>query len=77
MLKDKMPRITIDITSEEKSVLEKRGKKNYLTLKEQIEDIIRRSIISYKKRNSTPKIKVDDKLVGIFSRQASGRKKRK
>jgi len=72
-----MPRITVDITDEEKSVLKKRADKNYFSLKEQIEDIIRRSCISTKKRQGYKKIKIDDRLVSIFSRERRGRKPRK
>lgn len=71
-----MPRITIEITDEEKALLEKRAKKSYFSLKEQIEDIVRRSCISTKKRAGMKKIKIDDRLVSIFSRQRSGRKKK-
>ena len=72
-----MPRITIDITDDEKSVLKKRADKNYFSLKEQIEDIIRRSCISTKKSSGYKKIKVDDKLISIFSRERRGRKRKK
>jgi len=71
-----MPSITIQLSDEEATILEKRAKKNFLTLKEQIEDIVRRSAISYKK-GTVRKIKVDDRLVDIFSRQKTGRKKKK
>lgn len=73
-----MPRITIDLSEEEMSDLEKRGEDNYLSLKEQVEEIVRRSLISWnarRKRGYRP-IKTDDKLVGIFSRQKSGRKRK-
>ena len=72
-----MPRKTIDLTDEEIEVLEKRGKKNMFSLKEQIEDIVRRSCVNYKTTTRIRPIKVDDKLVTIFSRQKSGRKKKK
>ena len=72
-----MPRITIDITDEEKSVLKKRADKNYFSLKEQIEDIVRRSCISTKKNSGIKPVKCDDKLVGIFSRARSGRPRKK
>jgi len=72
-----MPRLTLDLTNEEETILKKRAKKNFLDLKEQAEDIIRRSCLSYKKRGrGVPKIKIDDKLVGIFSRDARGRKRK-
>jgi len=72
-----MPRKTIDLTDEEIKILVKRGKKNILSVKEQIEDIVRRSCVNYKTTTRTRPIKVDDKLVAVFSRQKSGRKKKK
>ena len=70
-----MPKLTITLDEAELKILEKRGKKNFLTTKEQAEDIIRRSCINYSKGAYKP-IKVDDRLVAIFSRQKSGRKKK-
>ena len=60
------------------ATLEKRGKKNMLTISEQIEDILRRSTISLKKRNSNaiPNEKLDDSLISLFSRKNTGRKKK-
>ena len=75
MLKDKMPSITIDIGEEEKKILKKRAKKNLLTLKEQIEDIIRRSCINYRKKKYSS-FKTNDKLINIFSREKRGRKRK-
>ncbi len=69
-------KISIEVDSEELSVLEKRAKKNFMTVQELIEDIIRRSSISYKKGTTTREIKVDDPIVAVFSRQNSGRKKK-
>lgn len=61
----------------DKSVLEairKRAKRNMLSVPEQIEDIVRRSCINAKLK--TPKQeKLDDLLVGIFSRRKQGMKK--
>ncbi len=56
--------------------LEKRGKKNMLTISEQIEDILRRSTLNQKKKSSSlvPNEKLDDTLIGLFSRRRSGRK---
>lgn len=72
-----MPNVTISIEEEIKEILEKRAKKNFFTLKEQIEDILRKSAVRTKTGKTKRKIKVDDKLVDIFSRQRSGRKKKK
>ena len=71
-----MPSITITIDDDVKKVVEKRAKKNLMSLREQIEDIVRRSAVSTKSGTKTT-IKTDDKLVGIFSRQKSGRKRKK
>lgn len=56
--------------------LERRAKKNMQTISEQIEDIIRKSCVSFKGGTSTSNEKLDDKLVGIFSRKNTGRKRR-
>jgi len=59
--------ISISLDNKELKLLEKRAKKNLLSLKEQIEDIVRRSCISGAGKVSyTPKI--DDSLVEAFSR---------
>ena len=69
-----MTKITIQLDEDELKILKKRAKKNLFSLKEQIEDIVRRSCANTKP--SRRPFKVDDKLVGIFSRQKSGRKKK-
>ena len=68
-------KLTINLEDEEIKILEKRAKKNFLTLREQVEDIIRRSCIMSSKGSYTP-LKVDDKLVAMFSREKRGRKKK-
>jgi len=70
-----MPKITIDLDGKVLGKLETRAKKNFLSVKEQIEDIVRRSTVSFKSRVRS--IRVDDRLVGIFSRQRTGRKRKK
>ena len=72
-----MPCITIDITDDEQKILKKRANKNFLSLTEQVEDIIRRSCISQKNKSSTQEIKCDDKLVSIFSRARQGRPRKR
>ncbi len=72
-----MPSLTINLSDDEVKILKKRGKENLLTIKEQVEDIIRRSCVSYSKRKGTRKIKIDDKLVGMFSRENRGRPRKK
>lgn len=66
--------ITIRLSDDEVKLLKKRAKKNLLNLREQVEDIIRRSCIN-SKLIKTYDEKIDDKLVGIFSRQTRGRKR--
>jgi len=67
--------LTIDLSSEEIKLLEKRAKKNILSVREMAEDIIRRSCIRSKRKVYTEP-KIDDALVGIFSRQTRGRKRK-
>ena len=70
-----MKKVTIALSDDEVKTLEKRAKKNLLSLQEQVEDIVRRSCVSYK-QGTYSTIKVDDKLVEIFSRQKRGRKRK-
>jgi hypothetical protein len=72
-----MPRVTVDLSDDEIKVLNKRAKKNLLSLKEQVENIIRRSCVSYKGGPKYSRVKPDDRLVGIFSREMRGRKRKK
>jgi len=69
-------KLTINLDDEEVKILNKRARKNLLTLKEQVEDIIRRSCISSSKGEYKP-VKCDDNLVAIFSREKRGRKRKK
>ena len=48
-------------------VIEKRAKKNLLSVSEQIEDIVRRSAVNQKKTRVDEKL--DDMLVSLFSRR--------
>ncbi|MBM3231810.1 3-dehydroquinate synthase [Candidatus Pacearchaeota archaeon] len=59
--------ITIWLDKEIIDLLEKRAKRNLMTLPEQIEEIVRRSIAS--QRPTQQKEKLDDMLVGLFSRK--------
>ena len=72
-----MSSITIRIDEDEKKILAKRAKKNLMTLREQIEDIIRRSAVNYKTGTGTTAMKTDDRLVEMFSRHKKGRKSSK
>jgi len=67
-------RITIELDSKIISKLERRAKRDMFSLRELIEDIIRRSAISGK--TYTISGDSDDTLVGIFSRKTrkKGRK---
>jgi len=67
-------KVSIYLDSEVLKMIDKRAKKNMLTLSEQIEDILRRSCVNMKKGASNP-AKCDDGLVSIFSREKRGRKK--
>ena len=67
-------KVTIYLNNDLLKMIEKRAKKNLLTLPEQIEDILRRSTLNIKK-NKIPKENIDDLLVSIFSRQKKSRKK--
>jgi predicted ribosome quality control (RQC) complex YloA/Tae2 family protein len=69
--------LTIFLDDELKSALEKRAKKNLFTLPEQIEDILRRSTLNLKNKKSVPSEKLDDNLVGLFSRRNTGQKTKK
>ena len=66
--------LSITLDSDIFKILEKRAKKNFLTVRELAEDIVRRSAISYSKGRRP--VKVDDRLVAIFSREKKGRKKK-
>ncbi len=68
-------KLTISLDDEELAILEKRAKKNFLTVKEQVEDIIRRSCVRSSKGTPRP-LKVE-KLVAAFSRDRRGRKPKK
>lgn len=69
-------RLTISLSEVEIKLLKARAKKNLLSLKEQIEDIVRRSCVSAKRKQTSRKIKIDDKLVGVFSRHKRKKKKK-
>lgn len=69
-------KLTISLDDDEVKILKRRAKKNLFSLKEQVEDIVRRSCVS-SKTGSYITFKSDDKLVEIFSRDKRGRKKKK
>jgi len=59
--------ISLDIDKDLYKNLETRAKKNLMSVRELASDILRRSMISYKKGNKTA-LKIDDALIQIFSR---------
>jgi len=68
--------ITLFLSDELMSNIHKRAKKNMLTIPEQIEDILRRSTINQKSKKNPFDSKLDDKLVGLFSRRRTGPKRK-
>jgi hypothetical protein len=71
-----MPSVTIYLDEKVKKVISKRAKKNMLSLREQIENILRKSAVRTK-IGGYKGIKVDDRLVSAFSREKRGRKRKK
>ena len=69
-----MTQIKIDIGEDIQKILSKSDKKNLLTLREQVEEIIRQSAVITKSGSSTSDDKIDDTLVGVFSRSRKGRR---
>ena len=70
-----MPVIKINVDDEVLKKLKTRADKNFLSVAELVEDIVRRSCVNYKSSTSK-RVQVDDKLVDIFSREKRGRKKK-
>jgi hypothetical protein len=71
-----MPDISITLSEKVFNNVEKRAKKNMLSVKEQIEDIVRRSMVCYNKTGTTEDTKIDDALINVFSRKNVGRKRK-
>ncbi len=70
-------KVSVFLDTELLNMLEKRAKKNMLTIGEQIEDILRRSTISHSKKKTAYDEKLDDTLISVFSRKKTGRKAKK
>jgi len=68
-------KLVIKIDRKIYNIIDKRAKKNLLSAEEQIEDIIRRSSVNSRMRKMEGE-KIDDLLVGIFSRKMRGKKKK-
>jgi DNA-binding transcriptional MerR regulator len=64
--------VCIFLSNEVLSALQKRAKKNMLTLQEQIEDILRRSCT--RKTSIQEQEKLDDLLLTCFSRKRAGKR---
>jgi hypothetical protein len=61
--------ITVSVPASLYKLLEQRAKKGLMDINDLIVDILRRSMLSYRKRSSTDD-KTDDSLVPLFSRKA-------
>ena len=61
-------KISIFLDSELLKHLQKRADKNMFTLSEQIEDVLRRSVLNLRKKTPAEE-KVDDKFITFFSRK--------
>jgi hypothetical protein len=68
--------VAIFLSDDLLNIIEKRAKKNMQTLPEQIEEILRRSCVTYKGGKKLDTEKLDDTLVGLFSRRRGGRSRR-
>jgi len=62
-------RICTYVDADVLEALEKRAKRNKFTLDEQISDILRRSVVNSSSQSSLKPEKLDDSLVGVFSRR--------
>ncbi len=71
-----MKRVSIEFNDDIVKQLKKRADENYLSFTEMIEDIVRRSMVSWKGATKTRGFKVDDKLVEVFSRENRGPRKK-
>ena len=67
-------KVEIYLSKDTSELIRKRAKKNLLSIPEQVEDIVRRSCINAKIKPLAGNEKLDDLLVGIFSRKNTGRK---
>ncbi len=72
-----MTKLTITLDEDVIQILTKKAKNNLLTLREQIEDILRKSAVRSKKSQGYESFKINDRLVSMFSRERRGRKKKK
>jgi metal-responsive CopG/Arc/MetJ family transcriptional regulator len=70
-----MPRINVELDTKLHSALKKRADENFLSLSEMVKDIVRRSMVSYTGGHKRKSFKIEDKLVGAFSRERKGPKR--
>ena len=68
--------MTIHLSEEVFTAVSKRARKNMLTPEEQVEDIVRRSCVNTKNKNTVVD-NVDDIFLKLFSRKNCGRIKKK
>jgi Txe/YoeB family toxin of Txe-Axe toxin-antitoxin module len=68
--------VAIFLSDDLLEILEKRSKKNMQTISEQIEEILRKSCVNYKGGKKMNAEKLDDTLVGLFSRRRGGRERK-
>lgn len=68
--------ISLFLSDDLLNILDKRAKKNMNTLSEQIEEILRKSCVSYKGGKKLDTEKIDDTLIRLFSRRKGGRKRK-
>ncbi len=73
-----MTKLYLDVDSKLYRDLKTRAKKSYLEVEKLAEDILRRSMVTYKRSGgiSGKSDKIDDALVRVFSRQKKGRKRK-
>ena len=68
--------ITFQIENKVKEVLQRRAKRELISLNDLISDILRRSVLSYKGPFSS-RDKVDDAFISYFTRKSKAVKKKK
>jgi len=69
-----MTDVVIKLESDLYKKIKVRAGKSFLSINDLITDIVRRSMISYKKRGELISGETSDNLVNIFSRSKRGRK---
>lgn len=69
-----MTEIVIKLESDLYKKIKIRANKNFLSINDLITDIVRRSMISYRKKGEPISGETSDGLVNIFSRNRRGRK---